>query len=170
MGLFARDEKDSKNDGFAPPEGLGEEPRPAPRREPVPIDRRRADAEEREMTVHLGTGSRVSGKLSFDGPARIAGELEGEVVAQETLIIEESAVVTAQIVGTTIVIKGTVNGNVRASERIEMRAPAKLCGDIVSPTVVIHEGARFEGRCSMGGSEAETETRKVASVASVVKR
>lgn len=169
MGLFARDERDAKTGVFTP-DGFGEETLQTPRREPIPLDKERAKGEDRQMSVHLGKGSRVNGKLSFDGPARIDGEVEGEISAQETLIVEESAVVAAQIVGTRIVIKGTVTGNVRASERIEMRAPAKLCGDVITPTLVIDEGARFEGRCSMGGSETQSDARKTASALGVVKR
>ena len=56
----------------------------------------------------LGKGSRVVGKLTFEGPVRIEGQVEGEITAQDALTIGESAVVNAQIVGNSVVIQGRV--------------------------------------------------------------
>src|SRR5262245_12506886 len=56
----------------------------------------------------LGKGSRVVGKLTFEGPVRIEGQVEGEIMAQDALTIGESAVVNAQIVGSSVVVQGRV--------------------------------------------------------------
>jgi cytoskeletal protein CcmA (bactofilin family) len=162
MGLFARDERESKVEEGTLPDASGAETRQSPRREPTPIDRERSHAKDREMTAHLGKGSRVTGKLDFEGPARVDGEVEGEISARDTLLVEDSAVVTAQIVGSTVIIKGRVTGNIQASERIEIRPPGRLEGDVATPTLIVHEGARFDGRCSMGGSEARAAMPKAA--------
>jgi cytoskeletal protein CcmA (bactofilin family) len=74
----------------------------------------------------LGKGSRIVGKLTFEGPVRIEGNVEGEISAQDSLTIGESAVVSAQIVGNSVVILGRVTGDVTARKRLEIRAPAKL--------------------------------------------
>ena len=112
----------------------------------------------------LGKGSRVEGKLTFEGSVQIDGQVEGEVQAQETVTIGESAVVSAQVVANTIIIKGKVSGDVTARKRVELRAPAKLLGNIATPSLVIQEGVVFEGHCTMGGSEARAEKsdKKVA--------
>lgn len=115
-------------------------------------------------SAFLGKGSRVTGKLQFEGTVRIEGHVEGEISAQDTLIIGESAVVNAQIVGSSVVIHGRVTGDVTARKRLEVRAPGKLFGNITTPTLVIHEGVVFEGQCTMGsadGGRAEKD-RKVA--------
>src|SRR5262249_40850726 len=88
----------------------------------------------------LGKGSRVVGKLTFEGPVRIEGQVEGEITAQDALTIGESAVVNAQIVGNSVVIQGRVTGDVTARKRLEIRAPGKLFGNITSPSLVIQEG------------------------------
>jgi cytoskeletal protein CcmA (bactofilin family) len=164
MALFGRDEKDLKVE--RPPSTF--EPRaqpaaPMPLREPVrepvkepPMVERaqeKADGGEvgAEVNAYLGRGSRVSGKLNFEGTVRVDGQVEGEISAQDTLIVGERAVVTAQITGTTIVIKGKVTGDINARKRVEIRAPGKLYGNIVTPSLVIHDGVIFEGHCSMGG-------------------
>lgn len=110
----------------------------------------------------LGRGSKVSGKLNFEGTVQVDGQVEGEISAQDTLTVGESAVVAATINGNTIIIKGRVTGDINARTRVEIRAPGKLYGNIVTPSLVIHEGVTFEGHCSMGGVESRAADRKVA--------
>ena len=115
-------------------------------------------------SAFLGKGCRVTGKLQFEGTVRIEGHVEGEISAQDALIVGESAVVNAQITGSSIVIHGRVTGDVTAQKRLEIRAPGKLFGNIATPSLVIHEGVVFEGQCAMGGPDAlRTEKdRKIA--------
>lgn len=115
-------------------------------------------------SAFLGKGSRVSGKLAFEGTVRIEGHVEGEITAQDTLVIGEGAVVNATIHGTSIVVHGRVTGDVTARKRLEIQAPGKLYGNINSPSLIIHEGVIFEGQCTMGGSDAQRgeKDRKVA--------
>ena len=112
-------------------------------------------------SAFLGKGSRVTGKLNFEGPVRIEGQIEGEISAQDTLTIGESAVVNAQITGSTVIIHGRVTGDVTARKRLEIRAPGRVMGNITSPSLVIHEGVVFEGQCTMGDVRA-AEKGKVA--------
>ena len=119
---------------------------------------------EEAVQAHLGKGSRVEGKLTFEGSVKIDGSVEGEIQAQQAVIVGDSAVISAQIVAETIVVKGKVTGDITARKQVELRSPAKLTGNITTPSLVIHEGVLFEGHCSMGGSEsrAEKTDRKVA--------
>jgi cytoskeletal protein CcmA (bactofilin family) len=114
-----------------------------------------------EVNAYLGKGSRVTGKLSFEGTVRVDGQVEGEVAAQDTLIVGESAIVNAQISGSTVIIKGKVTGDITARERLEIRTPGKLFGNVTTPSLIIQEGVIFEGHCSMGGGEAGKSDRKV---------
>ncbi len=126
-------------------------------------DRSKAMPEDGSGTsAFLGKGSRVTGKLNFEGPVRIEGQIEGEISAQDTLTIGESAVVNATITGNAIVIHGRVTGDVTARKRLEIRAPGKLFGNISTPSLVIHEGVVFEGQCSMGGDSQRADKGKVA--------
>jgi cytoskeletal protein CcmA (bactofilin family) len=107
------------------------------------FDRAAKDAKDQLKDQYLGKGSRVSGKLNFDGTVQIDGHVDGEISAQETLILGEGAVVTAQISGDTVVIKGQVRGDMNARKQIEICAPGKFYGNIGTPSLVIHEGAIF---------------------------
>lgn len=164
MGLFGRDDKDPKDAQRDPLKDYRpQEPRPTfveAKPQPMPpsakehamVDKDRSDgAEIGEVNAYLGRGSRVSGKLNFDGTVRVDGEVEGEISAEDTLIVGERAVITAQITGNTIVIRGKVTGDINARNRVEIRAPGRLYGNIVTPSLVIHDGVVFEGHCSMGG-------------------
>jgi cytoskeletal protein CcmA (bactofilin family) len=110
-------------------------------------------------SAFLGKGTRITGKLSFEGPVRVEGYVEGEISAQDTLTIGEGADVRAQVTGTSIVIHGRVTGDVKANKRLEIRAPGKLIGNITAPVLVIHEGVVFEGQCSMGATQPAREAK-----------
>ena len=101
-------------------------------------------------SAFLGPGSKITGTVKLDSTGRIEGEVEGEIHARD-LVIGESAVVKAMVQGATVVVHGTVTGDIRATSRLEIRRPAKVKGNISSPVLVIEEGASFEGKCAMGG-------------------
>ena len=106
-------------------------------------------------SAFLGKGCRITGKLVLDGPGRIEGEVEGEISAQDTLVVGEGALVKARITGTSIVVHGQVTGDITARTRLELRAPGKVIGNISAPSLIIQEGAIFEGQCAMGGGQAQ---------------
>jgi len=87
---------------------------------------------------------------------RIEGQVDGEISAQDTLTIGDGAVVNAKISGTSIIISGRVTGDVTARQRLELRAPSRVQGNITTPSLVVQDGALFEGQCSMCGAEAAT--------------
>lgn len=113
------------------------------------------------VQAHLGVGSRIEGKLTFEGSVQIDGHVDGEIQAQETILIGEKAVINAQITGGTVILKGKVTGDVTARTRLEMQAPAKLTGNVTTPSLIIHEGVVFEGHCAMGAA-ADAGKGKVA--------
>ena len=110
-------------------------------------------------SAFLGKGTKIVGKLTFEGSVRIEGQVEGEITAQDTLTVGESAVVKAKINGTSVIVHGQVTGDIAARTRLELRAPSKVVGNITSGSLVIHEGAVFEGQCSMGAA-ADTARKK----------
>jgi cytoskeletal protein CcmA (bactofilin family) len=113
-----------------------------------------------EGRAYLDRGSKISGKISFEGPARIDGEVDGEINAKDSLTIGESAVVTAQIRAASVSVAGKVSGDIVATQRIEIRPSAKVSGNITAPVLSVQEGALFEGHCSMQ-PEGVREDRKV---------
>ena len=137
---------------------------PVPPPTPMPESRvappRQSAAAPLEARAYLDQGCKVSGKLSFEGPARIDGQIDGEISAKDSLMIGESAVVTAQIKAASIIVAGKVSGDMTASQRIEIRPSAKVLGNLTAPVLVVHEGAVFEGHCAMQ-PEGSRDDRKV---------
>lgn len=105
---------------------------------------------ETGLVGYLYKGSRVSGQLMFQGSARIDGNVEGEIQCYGTLTIGEGAEIRAKISSQVVVIRGKVEGNVTAKEKVELLSPARVVGNISTPRLAITEGVVFDGDCSMG--------------------
>jgi len=125
-------------------EAAPDEITPSSKLEPTPAPAARG------LVGYLYKGSRVTGQLTFQGSARIEGNVDGEIQCHGTLTIGERAEVRAKISADVIVIRGKVEGNVVAKEKVELVAPARLFGDIDTPRLVITEGVVFDGDCTMG--------------------
>lgn len=102
---------------------------------------------------HLYKGSRVTGQLAFEGSARIDGSIEGEILCHGTLTIGEGADVRAKISSQVVIVRGKVEGDVTAKEKVELVAPARLFGNVTTPRLIITEGVVFDGDCSMGAAK-----------------
>ena len=136
---------DSKPDMAQPiSEPAPDESTPSSKLEPAPAPAARG------LVGYLYKGSRVTGQLTFQGSARIEGNVDGEIQCHGTLTIGERAEVRAKISGDVVVIRGKVEGNVVAKEKVELVAPARLFGDIDTPRLIITEGVVFDGDCTMG--------------------
>jgi cytoskeletal protein CcmA (bactofilin family) len=105
-------------------------------------------AHESSVTI-LTPGCHFNGKLFCRGASRIGGRIEGEVVSEGMLIIEEEAFVTADVRADEAIIQGTVEGKLTATSRVELSATSRFDGDIFTPCLIINEGAQFNGRCTM---------------------
>jgi cytoskeletal protein CcmA (bactofilin family) len=126
-----------------------------------------APANSGEVTTLLGRGSEFEGKLSFEGTVRVDGKLSGEIFTDDTLIIGEGAEVNAEISVGSIIIEGTVHGNIHAKRSVEIHTPARVRGNISTPSLSIDKGVIFDGQCQMEPNGAGTgKTRPAAVVAS----
>lgn len=105
-------------------------------------------------TSHVSTildkESSFEGKMTFEGVVIINGKFKGEIFSDGNLMIGEGSYVEGKIDIGNIQIQGEVRGNIHAKEKIEILAPAVVQGDISAPSLIIKEGAIFEGNCSMG--------------------
>ena len=109
----------------------------------------------------LDVDASMQGSLTFKDPVnlRINGRFEGTLNTKGNLMIGEHAVVSADIIGDTIVIAGKVNGHVHAQRELKLIAPAIVTGDIKTPLLSVAEGAVFDGTCKMRSKEASDPSR-----------
>ena len=102
-----------------------------------------------QLTAFIDEGSEMEGRYTFRGTVMLNGRFKGEISSDDTLIIGERAVVTADVRAGRLLVSGEVTGNLRALERIELRRTARVHGDVEAPVVVLDEGVLFEGHCRM---------------------
>ena len=111
-------------------------------------------------TTFLGSDALFKGALSFEGTVCIDGKFEGQVDTEGTLIISETGDILADIEAGTVVCKGTIKGNVTASQKVEMYPSSKIIGNVKSPSLSIEVGAKVEGSIDMSSKE-KTKTIKL---------
>lgn len=116
------------------------------------------DIKEGRLSGFVGSGTMLTGETSFKAMLRVDGHLTGKVSSEGgTLMVGASGQVDANIAVAAAVINGSVNGDIVASERIELGRTAKVVGNIQTPLLTMEQGAILEGGCSMIKQRAETE-------------
>lgn len=129
------------------------------------------DIKEGRLSGFVGSGTTLSGETEFKAMLRVDGHLVGKVSSDAgTLIVGTGGQVDADIHVAAAVINGTVNGDIFATERIELGRTAKVIGNIQAPSLMIEQGAIFEGNCSMMKSKADFDKRTVQTVVETVKQ
>ena len=111
-----------------------------------------------EINTLLGRGSSFDGKLTFEGTVRIDGKLSGEIFSNDVLVIGEGAEVNAEIDVGVLIVEGSVTGNIRAKRAVELHAPARVRGNLETPSLFIEKGVMFEGQCRMEGMGTQRAT------------
>jgi cytoskeletal protein CcmA (bactofilin family) len=96
----------------------------------------------------ISTVTRISGKVEFRGLAKIEGEVEGEISGDD-IEITSSAVVMARVTANRLKVGGQVEGEIIARERIELLPTARIRCAIITPKLVVMEGAQFDGECKI---------------------
>ena len=106
-----------------------------------------------DLGAYLGAGTKINGKLHFDGQATIDGEVEGEIVSQAHITVGQQATVKGKISAASILVQGKVMADVQAEKRLEIQPPGSVIGDVATQSLVIGDGAVLEGHVSMKKSE-----------------
>ena len=109
------------------------------------------------VTGFLGSQTEFTGKLSFSGVVHLDGTFRGEIISRGTLVVGSESVVHAQIHANVLKISGEIHGDLNATEKIELYPPAKVYGNIRTPSLVVEEGVVFEGTCRMSSIETEKD-------------
>jgi|SRR5688572_1064554 len=147
-----------KNDAPMPQNTPAPSPVPAPHPAPVaavPPQAPVADKPRSPMfaspAVMIGASVVIKGEVSAREDLTISGRIEGKVEVKDHVVrIARDAQVTAEIAAQTVIVEGSVKGNITASERIELAENGLVEGDISAPKVAMSEGATFRGKIDMG--------------------
>ena len=158
---------------------------PAEHAEPIPLSHQREEpkpmamlkrdditsspAASSDLNALLGRGSEFEGKLTFEGTVRIDGKFTGTIVTGDVLVVGEGAKISAEISCGTIIIHGEVTGNVRAKNAVELHHPAKMRGNVETPSLMIEKGVIFEGQTKMENLSADRKSGPTATPIAAVK-
>ena len=119
------------------------------------------DIKEGLLSGFVGNGTTLTGEANFKGMLRVDGHLSGQVKSEGgTLIVGNNGQVDADIEVAVATIHGAVNGDIIASQRLELGRAAKVNGNIQTPSLVIEQGAVFEGSCRMIQQRAASEKQR----------
>jgi cytoskeletal protein CcmA (bactofilin family) len=112
-----------------------------------------------DLNALLGRGSEFEGKLTFEGTVRIDGKFSGSIMTNDVLVVGEGAKVSAEISCGTVIVHGEVVGNIRAKTAIELHHPARVRGNLETPSLMIEKGVVFEGQAKMENIEKAPEKK-----------
>jgi cytoskeletal protein CcmA (bactofilin family) len=97
----------------------------------------------------IGSSIVVDGEITGDEDLVIQGTVKGRIALKESLIVEASGVVEADIETQNVEIAGKVTGNITATDKVELKSDCRVVGDIRSPRILIADGAAFKGNVDM---------------------
>ncbi|MDR2343460.1 MAG: polymer-forming cytoskeletal protein [Spirochaetaceae bacterium] len=105
--------------------------------------------EDDDFDTVLSQDIDFEGTLTFEKSFLVRGKINGTIDAVGILLIDENALVEADIRADKVIIRGSVKGNITATERVEITLTGKLEGNISSPEISMEAGCFFNGKCTM---------------------
>ncbi len=108
----------------------------------------------------IGHGTIFEGKFYISGSLRIDGKFEGEIKTNDSLVVGETGKIRTNITARSVIVSGTMIGNIKAEEEVRLEKTGKLLGDIESPVVHIAPGVVARGQINITGG-LKKDTRKL---------
>ncbi len=145
--MWKRDEavKPTNSQAPTPAVSVASNPQTGASASPQPDSRRI----ERDL-VNIGKSVVIKGELNGSEDLTVEGHVEGKIELKDhVLTIGPNGRIKASVFAKAVIVLGEVNGNVTASEKVDIRDGGSVDGDIVSPRVAIAEGAHFRGAVDM---------------------
>ena len=94
----------------------------------------------------IGEGSEFKGEFKINGLLRVDGKFTGTIKTEGKVLIGQAGEAVTDIEARTVIIGGTVRGNVYATERVILLTTGQVTGNIITPSIVMEEGSVLEGQ------------------------
>ena len=108
---------------------------------------------ERRQIAWIGQAVRVEGKIVASQDIRIDGHVAGTIeVGQHELVLGQRSEVKADVNCRSVLVGGTLHGDVTATDRIQIQSTGVLHGDVVAPRLIIHDGGLLKGKADIAGT------------------
>jgi cytoskeletal protein CcmA (bactofilin family) len=108
---------------------------------------KRREFDEDKITGFFDKETEIKGDLNFKGSFRIDGRFKGNINSESVLVVGENGRIEADIKVGTVIIDGEIKGNIQARERVEIHSKGRVIGTILTPKLVVEEGAFLEANC-----------------------
>lgn len=109
----------------------------------------KSEGRQSDLNGFLDSGSHLEGELRFEASFRVDGKLTGIVRSEGDLIVGESGEVEGELYVGQLFVSGTVRGTIHASRKIQIAPNGKVFAELDTPSLIIEDGATFEGQCAM---------------------
>ncbi|MCP4133131.1 MAG: polymer-forming cytoskeletal protein [bacterium] len=97
----------------------------------------------------IGEGSEFKGEFKINGLLRIDGKFQGTIETEGKVLVGQSGDANTDIKASIVVVGGIVRGNIYATEKVHLLPTGKVHGNIITPSLVMEEGVKFEGNCTI---------------------
>ncbi len=110
-------------------------------------------ANENGQTI-ISADVQITGTIKSNGPIRIDGKLEGDLICAADAVIGRNAVIKGGLQVNSVVVEGMIQGNISAKDKIDMKSTAKVHGDIAAKRLAVEDGGTFIGRSEVNPTGA----------------
>lgn len=107
----------------------------------------------------ISSGTNIVGALTTDNDIRISGNLDGEITTKGKIIVSKGGLIKGDVRAKEADIAGTIDGELEIENKLILRQSAIVKGDIITKSLLVEEGARFDGACTMGSSRAADHSK-----------
>jgi cytoskeletal protein CcmA (bactofilin family) len=101
----------------------------------------------------IGSSFVIDGEISGEEDLVVQGTVKGKISLKESLFVDGSGIVEAEIQTQNVEVAGRVTGNISASQKVELKTDCRVVGDIRAPRILIADGASFKGNVDMEAKE-----------------
>ncbi len=119
---------------------------------------KKRDHDEHKITGFFDKDTEFRGELEFKGSFRIDGRFKGTIASDSMLVIGEQGVVEADVKVGYLVINGEIKGTLYARDKVEINGRARVFGTIITPRLIVEEGALLEAKCQTGENAVSQPT------------
>ena len=124
------------------------------------MDNKKKTLDSDKITGFFDKDTEIDGNLTFKGSFRIDGHFKGKIDSESILIIGEKGKVEADVNIGYIIINGEIKGNIQATEKVEINATGRVIGSVVTPKLIVEEGAYLETNCQTSDQVPLPKTEK----------
>ena len=107
-------------------------------------------AETQDGWTVIGSDTVIKGEMAVENRARILGRFEGTIKSKGQVEVADKATRKAIVEASIVQIDGAVEGNITATDKVQLNATARMTGDLVAAKLIVTEGAAFTGHITVG--------------------